>query len=418
MKANYIIITRCCIICTKAKDKMLSYKLRLYPTKTQESKLDDAIESCRMVYNDFIFESRLAYKEGYKINFDELQRMIPYMIPKDKVYSKTAQMVLWQFYNNLKVLSSLSKKGKRTGKLRFKPKSRYNSINYNQSGFKFLPDNKIKLSKIGKIKCIIHRTIPGKIKEIHVKKELTGVWYAIVVCENECKSICSLLRKKIIGIDVGINNYCYDSDGHVIEHPQILRNSEEKLKRSQRKLSRKVKGSSNRWKEKIRLAKIHQKIKYQRNDFLHKISKYYVDSYDTIFVEELKIQNMVKNHHMAKSIYDSSWNSFFQKLEYKAANAGILFAKVAPHGTSQSCSNCGRMVKKTLAIRTHCCPHCGLVIDRDYNASLNIKQRGIDSLPTGCREVTPLERTPLTVACMIYGHVISLNKETDDFSRK
>jgi len=397
---------------------MLSYKLRLYPTKTQESKLDDAIESCRMVYNDFIFESRLAYKEGYKINFDELQRMIPYMIPKDKVYSKTAQMVLWQFYNNLKVLSSLSKKGKRTGKLRFKPKSRYNSINYNQSGFKFLPDNKIKLSKIGKIKCIIHRTIPGKIKEIHVKKELTGVWHAIVVCENERKSICSLLRKKIIGIDVGINNYCYDSDGHVVEHPQILRNSEEKLKRSQRKLSRKVKGSSNRWKEKIRLAKIHQKIKYQRNDFLHKISKYYVDSYDTIFVEELKIQNMVKNHHMAKSIYDSSWNSFFQKLEYKAANAGILFAKVAPHGTSQSCSNCGRMVKKTLAIRTHCCPHCGLVIDRDYNASLNIKQRGIDSLPTGCREVTPLERTPLTVACMIYGHVISLNKEIDDSSRE
>jgi len=127
---------------------------------------------------------------------------------------------------------------------------------------------------------------------------------------------------------------------------------------------------------------------------------------------------MVKNHHMAKSIYDSSWNSFFQKLEYKAANAGILFAKVAPHGTSQSCSNCGRMVKKTLAIRTHCCPHCGLVIDRDYNASLNIKQRGIDSLPTGCREVTPLERTPLTVACMIYGHVISLNKEIDDSSRE
>jgi putative transposase len=89
------------------------------------------------------------------------------------------------------------------------------------------------------------------------------------------------------------------------------------------------------------------KIKYQRNNFLHKISKYYVDSYDTIFVEEIKIQNMVKNHHLAKSIYDSSWNSFFQKLEYKAANAGILFAKVAPHGTGQSCSNCGRMVKKT-----------------------------------------------------------------------
>lgn len=420
MKANYIIITRCCIICGKIKDKMIvaSYKFRLYPTNTQELRLNDAIDSCRMLYNDFIFESRLAYKEGYKINFDELQRMIPYMISKDNVYSKAAQMVLWQFYNNLKVLSSLSKKGTRIGKLRFKPKSRYNSINYNQSGFKILPDNTIKLSKIGKIKCVIHRKIQGKIKEIHVKKEITGAWYAIAVCENEYKNTCSLLRNKIIGIDVGINNYCYDSDGHVIKHPQILRNSEEKLKRSQRKLSRKIKGSFNRFKQNLRLAKIHQKIKYQRNDFLHKVSRYYVDSYDTIFVEDLKIQNMVKNHHLSKSISDSSWNSFFQKLEYKAANAGILFAKVAPHGTSQSCSNCGRIVKKTLAIRTHNCPYCGLVIDRDYNASLNIKQRGIDSLPTGCREVTPLERTPLTIACMIYGHVISLNKESDDFSRE
>lgn len=417
MKTNYIIITRRCIICTKAKDKMLSYKIRLYPTKTQESRLDGAIESCRILYNDFIFESRLAYKEGYKLNFDELQRMIPYMIPKDKIYSKAAQMVLWQFYNNLKVLSSLSNKGKRIGKLRFKPKSRFHSINYNQSGFNLLSDNILKLSKIGQIKCIIHRKILGKIKEIHVKKEITGIWYAIVVCENEIKSTCSLFRKKIVGIDVGINNYCYDSDGHVIKHPQILKNSEEKLKRSQRRLSRKVKGSSNGRKEKIRLDKIHQKIKYQRNDFLHKISKYYVDNYDTIFVEDLKIQNMVKNNHLAKSISDSSWNSFFQKLEYKAANAGILFTKVAPHGTSQSCSNCGRIVKKTLAIRTHHCPYCGLVIDRDYNASLNIKQRGIDSLPMGCREVTPLERIPLTMIRTDHGHVFSLNKESDDSSR-
>jgi len=232
-----------------------------------------------------------------------------------------------------------------------------------------------------------------------------------VVCENECKSICSLLRKKIVGIDVGINNYCYDSDDHVIKHPQILRNSEEKLKRSQRKLSKKVKGSSNRWKEKIRLAKTHQKIKNQRNDFLHKVSRHYVDNYDTIFVEDLKIQNMVKNHRLSKSISDSSWNSFFQKLEYKAANAGILFRKILASGTSQSCFGCGKTVKKSLATRTHCCPYCGLVIDRDYNASLNIKQRGIDSLPMGCREVTPLERTPLAVIQIDHGHVISMNQE-------
>ena len=395
---------------TSTKDKMLSYKFRLYPTKTQELRLDDTIDSCRILYNDFIFESRLAYKEGYKINFDELQRMIPSMIPKDKVYSKVAQMVLWQFYNNIKTLHSMTKNGRMIGKLRFKPKSRFHSINYNQSGFKFLPDDNLKLSKIGKIRCVIHRKIQGKIKEVIIKRESSGIWYAIAVCENESKSTCSIFRKKIVGIDVGINHFSYDSDNHIIEHPHILRNSEKKLKRAQRKLSRKIKGSSNRWKEKQYLAKIHQKIKYQRNDFLHKVSRYYVNKYDTIFVEDLQITNMQKNHHLAKSIHDSSWNSFFQKLEYKAANAGILFAKVAPHGTSQSCSNCGKTVKKTLAIRTHCCPFCGIAIDRDYNASLNIRQKGIDRLPVGCREVTPLERIPLAMVNN-HSHVISRNEE-------
>ena len=386
-----------------------SYKFRLYPTENQEIRLNDTIESCRILYNYFIFESRLAYKENYKIKFDELQRMIPAMIPKDKVYSKVAQMVLWQFYNNQKTLSASAKRGKRIGKMRFKPKTRYNSIIYNQSGFKFLPEGKIKFSKIGKIKCIIHREIQEKIKEVIIKKEFTGNWYAIVVCENEIKSTCSLFRKKIVGIDVGINNFTYDSDGYVIKYPQFFRKSEKKIKRSQRKLSKKVKNSNNRWKHRLSLARIHQKIKNQRNDFLHKTSRYYVDNYDTIFVEELKIQNMIKNHRLAKSISDSSWNSFFQKLEYKAERAGILFRKISPYNTSQKCSMCNKLVEKSLAQRTHRCPFCGIVIDRDYNASLNIKQKGIDSLPVGCREVMPLERRPLTMIQTDRSHVISMN---------
>ena len=134
---------------------------------------------------------------------------------------------------------------------------------------------------------------------------------------------------------------------------------------AQRRLSRKTKGSANRHKQKTRLAALHNKIANQRRDFEHKVSKTYVDKYDTIFVEDLSIPNMLKNHKLAKSISNISWYSFFQKLEYKAANAGILFRKVQPHHTSQGCSGCGKTIKKTLAQRTHVCDSCGLVLDRD-----------------------------------------------------
>lgn len=397
---------------------MKSYKFRLYPTATQEERLENAIETCRALYNDFVYESCLAHKEGYSLKYDELQRMIPAMIPKNvPVYSKVAQMVLWQFYNNLKVLSSLSKKGKKIGHLRFKSRLRFNSINYNQSGFRFLPNDTLKLSKIGKIKCVVHRKISEKIKEVRIKRELFGQWFAIAVCQDKIAKTCSLIRRKIVGIDVGIINFVYDSDGRTVKNPAILRKSEKKLKRVQRKLTKKIKGSTNRYKQRLKLARIHHKIKNRRNDFLHKVSRYYVDNYDTIFVEELKIQNMVKNHHLAKSIIDSSWNSFFQKIEYKAERAGILFKKITPNNTSQKCSWCGNLVKKYLAQRTHRCPFCGLQIDRDHNAARNIKQKGLDSLPMGYREVKPLESRPLAIAQTSYSHVSSRNEEATGFSR-
>ena len=145
--------------------------------------------------------------------------------------------------------------------------------------------------------------------------------------------------------------------------------------------------------------------------------KTYVDKYDTIFVEDLRIQNMLKNHKLAKSISNASWYSFFQKLEYKAANAGILFRKVQPHHTSQGCSGCGKTIKKTLAQRTHVCDSCGLVLDRDYNAAINIRQKGIATLlPMVHGEVTLLERMPLIMANS-HGQAGSLNEEANDFSR-
>lgn len=178
---------------------MISHKIRLYPTKTQETRLEDTIETCRILYNDLLFESRLAFREGYKLTYNELQRTLPAMTQGKTLYAKVAQMVLRQFYSNLKVLSALSKKGKRIGKLRYKSRNQFRSFTYNQLGFCLYSDNILKLSKIGKIRCVITRSIKEKIKEIHIKKELTGHWYATIVCENKTKFTCSLLRKKNCG---------------------------------------------------------------------------------------------------------------------------------------------------------------------------------------------------------------------------
>lgn len=373
-----------------------TYKFRLYPTKTQEHRLEQSLDTCRNLYNWFVFESRLTYKEGYKMKFDEMQRIVPAILSdkKEMIYSKVAQMVLWQFYNNLSVLKALAQQG-RSGRIRYKSRSRFNSISYNQSGF-YLDNCTLKLSKIGRIKINTNRQIIGKIKQITIKKEIQN-WYACIMAESERKTKCLLERKKIIGIDVGITNFAYDSDGCIIKHPQILKKSEERLKKAQHVLSKKIIHSNNRFKQRAKLGRIHKKIKNQRNDFLHKISRYYVNNYDAIFVEDLRIQHMVKNHNLAKSISDSSWYSFFQKLEYKAERAGILFRKVPAAGTSQMCSRCSKIVQKTLAQRTHSCPSCGLIVDRDHNAALNIKQIGMDGLPMGCREVTPVEIVPLPV---------------------
>ena len=202
---------------------------------------------------------------------------------------------------------------------------------------------------------MIHRKISGKTKGIIVKKDLAGKWFATAVCEDVLLTDrCLLERKKIVGIDVGLTNFVYDSDGHKIDNPQILKKSEKRLKRAQRRLSGKTKGSSNRHKQKTRLAAIHKKTASQRRDFEHKVSRTYVEKYDTIFVEDLQIQNMLKNHKLAKSISNISWYSFFQKLEYKAASAGILFRKVQPHRTSQGCSGCGKIIKKNPGTKNAC----------------------------------------------------------------
>lgn len=198
-------------------------------------------------------------------------------------------------------------------------------------------------------------------------------WYACFSVEFEPAPVP--VPDASIGIDVGINAFAVLSDGTVIENPKHLRKAEKKLMRKQRRLSARKKGSANRRKARKVVAKIHRKIRNQRADFHHKLSRAIVDRYGLIAVEDLNIQGMVRNHHLAKSISDAGWGQFLNFLAYKAENAGCRVAKVTARYTSINCSGCGEQVDKTLADRIHACPFCGLVLDRDHNAAINILNR-------------------------------------------
>ena len=202
----------------------------------------------------------------------------------------------------------------------------------------------------------------------------SGRWYACFSCIVEAQP-----REKPfedVGIDVGLHSYAVLSDGVHIENPRYYRASERRLAQLQRGLSRKEGGSRNRVKAKTRVARLHEKIQNRRSDFLHKASRRIADTYETVYVEDLRIGNMVRNHRLAKSISDAGWGRFIGMIAYKEEESGGQLIQVDANGTTQRCSGCGETVPKDLSQRIHRCPHCGLVLDRDLNAALNILRRG------------------------------------------
>jgi len=219
----------------------------------------------------------------------------------------------------------------------------------------------------------------------------SGKWFAILSVETKPKKLGT--TGKAIGLDLNIENYLTDSDGERIEHPHILLKLEEKLKRKQRKLSRKKKDSRNRVKQMLKLARIHERITDRRRDFLHKLSRYYVNSHDIIGIENLTVRKMMKSSYNAKNTADSSWSTFIQMLSYKAEGAGRTLAKVDPKNTTQNCSRCGNRVYKQIWIRTHNCPTCGLVMNRDHNAAINILNKALLEVGSVRPELTPDLRT-------------------------
>lgn len=371
-----------------------TYRFRLYPTEQNEQKLLFTLDRCRFTYNYL-----LGQKSKDNLKRNELQALLPELknkIPElQEVYSKTLQYENYRLHSNITALSKMKNKGRKIGKLRFKGRNWFKTFTYNQSGFKIVKRDTIHdlliLSKIGSIPMVMHRDIEGEVKQITIKHEPSGKWFASIIAETD--SVPEPTKNtNVVGIDVGLEHFAYDSDGNHYDHPRFLDKSLDKLRWEQRKLSRKQKGSINKMKQRINVARIHEKINNQRDDFLHKLSTNYVNNYGKIVVENLKVSNMVRNPYLSKSISDASWSRFIQMLEYKAESAGVQVVKVEPRYTTQKCSNCGDVVRKSLSQRTHRCK-CGLTLPRDYNSAINIRNIGLDK-----PEYTPAETEPL---CMI-----------------
>lgn len=298
-----------------------------------------------------------------------------------QAHAERAWSAIARFYDNCKKQIP----GKK-GYPQFKKYQTRASVEYKTTGWKLSADRKfITLTdgfKAGRFKLLGTRDLNfyqlDQINRVRVVRRSDGYYVQFVLDVERTEE--REPTKQTIGLDVGLNFFYTDSNGQTVENPRHLRKSEKRLKRAQRRVSQKKKGSQNRRRAINRLGRAHLKVQRQRKDFAVKAARCVVKSNDFVVLEDLQIRNMVKHHHLAKSISDAAWGDFRRWVEYFGKVFGVATVAVAPQYTSQNCSNCGETVKKSLSTRTHICPHCGHVQDRDHNAAINILKKGLSTV--------------------------------------
>jgi len=358
---------------------------RIFPNKRTLHILEASLEDCRWLYNDTLGFRKQAWEdENRSANYYETKRRIPVL----KVSCPSLATVHSQVLQNVTERVDLAfqayfrrvKSGeKEVGYPRFKGYGWYDSRTYTQSGFK-LVGNCLEVSKIGSLKLVLHRPIEGQLKTLTLRRSSTGKWYACFSVEVEPKRLPDNPNK--VGIDVGLKTFATLSDGTEIENPRFFRKEEKALAKVQRKLSKETKGTPERKFRRKAVVRTHERIGFKRQNFSHQTSRKIVNTNGKIFVEDLTINRMVHNHCLSKSIHDAAWSAFFSMLSSKAEEAGYTFIAVNLAYTSQTCSSCGHRLldKLMLSERIFICPDCSLHIDRDLNASLNIKSLGLQAV--------------------------------------
>lgn len=364
---------------------MLIYEYKLDGTKAHYAAIDEAIRITQFIRNKCLrlwVDERGTSKNDLQCYCAVLAKAHPFANQLNSQARQTSADRAWcaiaHFYENCKTHTPGNK-----GYPKFQHDNR--SVEYKRTGWKLEPDGKhIRFTDgcgIGRLRLVGNpkqhiATFPIKqIKRVRIIHRADGYYVQFGVKAE--RVIEHVPTGKAVGIDVGLKTYYTDSEGKTVDNPRYYRQAEKRLKRLHRQLCRKQKQSSNRKKARQQVAKAYLKVQRQREDFARKQASTLVSSHDLIAYEHLQIRNMVKNHHLAKSIHDAGWGQFIRWVTYYGRLHAIPVMAVAPQYTSQNCSACGRVVKKSLSIRTHICPGCGVALDRDHNAALNILAKAL-----------------------------------------
>ncbi|MEF8782055.1 MAG: transposase [Haloarculaceae archaeon] len=383
-----------------------NYRYRLKPTESQRETLDYHRDTCRQLYNHALYrfnqipEDKGTVKQRVRKIRDELPDLKDWWDALTDIYSKVLQPTVMRIAKNINALGRLKEQGYKVGELRWKSPREFRSFTYNQSGFEL--DKKggqtvLSLSKLADIPIELHRPLPddATVKEVTLKKEKTGEWFAIFGIKMDTEppakpSLDEIAAENMVGIDVGILKYAHDTDGTAVESLD-LSDERKRLEREQRNLSRNAYESNNWEKQRRRVAECHLRIKQKRRDFLHKLSAYYAREYELVAVEDLDMKGMLESPGNSRNTASAAWNTFTDMLETKCEREGTHFVEVNPAGTTKACANCGVETDKPLWVREYSCPACGFEADRDANAAWNILSRGLSKLGVGHSEGTPVE---------------------------
>ena len=354
----------------------LTYKYRLRPTNKQRHILDDILFQMQTVYNDALNERRWSWSRSRRSvsYFDQWRRM------KDERYACPAEMGLLNVTSIQQMLRRLDKsyrafyQGQR-GLPRFKGRNRFKSVEYRHGDGSKVEGDRLYIQHVGHIKIRLHRPLPAEatIKQVVIKRTGNHWDVALMLAVKDPEPVAH--PGPAVGVDVGLKSLLALSDGRLIDNPRWLRQSLAELRIWQRKMSRRKRLSRGWYAARRKVARLHEKIASQRRDFWHKLTHRMANAYGAIVIEELNLSFMLRNKHLSLSAHDAALGMLRPLLAYKVEKTGTLLLVENPHGTSQDCSGCGERVPKDLSVRTHHCPKCGLIIDRDVNAALNLLKR-------------------------------------------